>query len=195
MKSDLLIFAKFACLMVLAGCVTTDHRDNLTYEAVAVPQPPAPDAATQARANAIAKDVEAKAKRTEKAEGKQNLVKDEVCVTTDPAGHAIVEQKGEASWYGNSRHGRKTATGDRFNQNQFTAAHPTLPLGTKATVTNLETGESVDVIINDRGPYVKGRDIDLSKAAAERVGVTKHGAAAVRIDVVVTPAPEQTAQK
>ena len=53
----------------------------------------------------------------------------------------------------------------------------------------------MDVIINDRGPYVKGRDIDLSKAAAERLGVTKHGAAAVRIDAVVTPAPDQTARE
>jgi rare lipoprotein A len=75
-----------------------------------------------------------------------------------------VEQVGEASYYGRGFHGKKTATGEKFDQNDKTAAHPTLPLGTKATVTNLDNGTSVDVRINDRGPYVKGRDIDLPKA-------------------------------
>jgi rare lipoprotein A len=194
-KPDLVSFAKIACLIVfMAGCAPRpEHRDDLTHRAAVAPQPPALDPATEARARDIAKAVEAKARRSEKAEGKQNLVKDEVRVTTDPTGRVIVEQTGEASWYGKIHHGQKTAVGQRFDQNQLTAAHPTLPLGTKATVTNLETGTSVDVIITDRGPYVKGRDIDLSKAAAERLGVTKHGAAAVRIDAVVTPAPDQKA--
>jgi rare lipoprotein A len=154
-----------------------------------------PDAGTQQRANRIAGEVEAKAKRTEKAEGKQDLVKDAVTVTTDPSGRPVVEQLGEASWYGRYHHGRKTANGRRFDQNALTAAHPTLPLGTEARVTNLDNGKSVTVTINDRGPYAKGRDIDLSRGAAQRLGLMKTGAVPVKIDAVVTPAPAQTAQR
>jgi rare lipoprotein A len=152
---------------------------------------PQPDPGTQARAAAVAKDVAAKATKTEKAEGKQDLVKDEVNVRIDPAGQPIVEQKGEASWYGRRFHGRKTASGTRFDQHGLTAAHPSLPLGTTATVTNLDTGKSVVVTVTDRGPYANGRDIDLSKAAADRLGIDD-GVAPVKIDAVVTPAPTHT---
>jgi rare lipoprotein A (peptidoglycan hydrolase) len=93
-----------------------------------------------------------------------------------------VEQVGEASWYGAAHQGKETASGDTFDQNQLTAAHPTLPLGTQAVVTNLETGKSVAVTINDRGPYVKGRKIDLSRAAAQKIGMTKEGVAKVKIE-------------
>lgn len=76
---------------------------------------------------------------------------------------------GMASWYGPGFHGRRTASGERFNQNAMTAAHKTLPLGSIVRVTNLETGESVIVRINDRGPYSGGRIIDLSKGAARAI--------------------------
>jgi len=190
------VLVKLSCAIVLlGGCApTTDHGADLGSQAAQVPQP-IPDPATQQRADRIADQVAAKAKRTEKAEGKQDLVKDEVKVTTDPSGRPIVEQKGEASWYGRFHHGRKTANGKRFDQNALTAAHPTLPLGTEARVTNLDNGNSVTVTINDRGPYAKGRDIDLSRAAAERLGLRKDGAVPVRIDAVVTPAPAQTARR
>ncbi len=183
---------RMSCAIVLlAGCATrTERREEPMVPPVAAA--PAPDPRTQARADEIAKDVAAKSKRTEKAEGKQDLVKDHVAVRVDDEGKPVVEQVGEASWYGKFHQGKKTASGKRFNQNALTAAHPSLPLGTEATVTNLETGKSVDVIINDRGPYVKGRDIDLSKAAAQQLGVTKDGAAPVKIEAVVTPAPEGT---
>jgi rare lipoprotein A (peptidoglycan hydrolase) len=93
----------------------------------------------------------------------------------------VVEQVGIASWYGPGFHGRETANGERFDQNQLTAAHRTLPLGTTAVITNLETGKSVEVKITDRGPYVKGRKIDLSRAAARKLGMTKKGVAKVKI--------------
>jgi rare lipoprotein A len=174
--------------VLVTGCApTAEHRDDLTNQ-VAVP-PPAVDPAVEARAAEIAAQVRSMAKRTEKAEGKHDLVKDEVKISHDAHGQPVVEQKGEASWYGKFHRGKKMANGKRFDQNQLTAAHPTLPLGTKAKVTNIETGKSVDVIINDRGPYAKGRDIDLSKAAAQKVGVT-NGVAPVRIEAAVTPAPE-----
>ena len=80
-------------------------------------------------------------------------------------------QKGVASWYGPSFHGKKTANGEKFNTNDLTAAHKTLPFGTEVRVTNERTGKSVVVRINDRGPYAHDRVIDLSKAAAQAVGI------------------------
>jgi rare lipoprotein A len=91
-------------------------------------------------------------------------------------------QRGLASWYGPGFHGRKTASGEIYDQNDLTAAHRKLPLGTKATVTNLENGKEVEVEINDRGPYVGGRVIDLSKAAAERIDMKDDGTAKVRVE-------------
>jgi rare lipoprotein A (peptidoglycan hydrolase) len=78
---------------------------------------------------------------------------------------------GKASWYGPGFHGRRTASGERFNQFGLTAAHKTLPLGTRVRVTNLATDESVVVRINDRGPYARGRIIDLSRGAAAAIGL------------------------
>lgn len=152
------------------------------------------DQATQ-EVKKVAEKVQQKVKATEKAEGSQDLVKDKVSVRRGPDGQPIVEQVGEASFYGPGFHGKKTATGERFDQNEKTAAHPTLPLGTEATVTNLETGESVDVKINDRGPYVKGRDIDLSKGAAKELGMTEDGVAPVKIEAKVPPAEKKAESK
>lgn len=92
-----------------------------------------------------------------------------------------VEQVGDASWYGPGLHGKETASGETFDQNKLTAASKTLPLGSKAVVTNVATGKSVEVTINDRGPYAKGRKIDLSRAAAQQIGMTKKGVAKVKI--------------
>jgi rare lipoprotein A len=104
----------------------------------------------------------------------------------------IIQQVGEASWYGPYHQGKETASGETFDQNQLTAAHPTLPLGSKATVTNLATGKSVKVTINDRGPYVNGRKIDLSHAAARKIGLTKQGVAKVKITAVVPSRTRRT---
>lgn len=82
---------------------------------------------------------------------------------------------GVASWYGPGFHGRLTANGERFNQNELTAAHKTLPFGTRVLVENPRTGKQVVVRINDRGPYAKGRVIDLSKAAAQALGMIQRG--------------------
>jgi peptidoglycan lytic transglycosylase len=121
-------------------------------------------------AQKIAEKVKRKAERSEKAEGRQDLVKDKVTVKQDDDGQPIIEQFGEASFYGARFNGKKTATGEKFDQNEKTAAHPTLPLGTKATVTNLENGTSVDLKINDRGPYVKGRASTFQKAQPKNWG-------------------------
>src|SRR3954447_12972035 len=98
-------------------------------------------------------------------------------LTTSPAAAEETKpiQTGAASWYGPGFHGKRTATGERFNTNDLTAAHKTLPFGTKVRVTNERTGRSVVVRINDRGPYAHGRVIDLSKAAAAAVGIAGVG--------------------
>ena len=93
-------------------------------------------------------------------------------------------QVGIASYYADKFHGRKTANGERFNQNALTAAHKTLPLGTKVRVTSVRTGKSVVVRINDRGPFVKGRVIDLSRRAARELGMIKKGLTKVRVEVL-----------
>src|SRR5512132_3418122 len=102
---------------------------------------------------------------------------------------AVYVQHGIASWYGPGFHGRKTASGERFNQHELTAAHKRLPLGTKATVTNLKNGKQVEVEINDRGPYARGRILDLSKAAAERLDMDS-GTTPVRVEVTKEQWPE-----
>lgn len=91
---------------------------------------------------------------------------------------------GVASWYGGKFHGRKTASGEVFDKNLLTAAHKTLPLPVIAKVTNLANGRSVKVRINDRGPFSRGRLIDLSQAAAKKLGFIHHGTAKVRVEVL-----------
>ncbi len=91
---------------------------------------------------------------------------------------------GKASWYGPGFHGRRTANGERFNQNAYTAAHRSLPFGTKVKVTNLHNGRSVTVRINDRGPFIRGRIIDLAAGAAKAIGLHSSGVAPVRIQVL-----------
>jgi rare lipoprotein A len=98
-------------------------------------------------------------------------------------------QIGVASWYGGRHQGRLTASGEVFDENKLTAAHRTLPLVSWARVTNLENGRSIAVRVNDRGPYIDGRVIDLSTRAAEKLGMTEQGLARVEIEVL----PEQTA--
>lgn len=89
---------------------------------------------------------------------------------------------GKASWYGGRHHGGPTASGERFNKNAMTAAHRTFPMGTRVRVTNLRNGRSVVVRINDRGPYSKGRIIDLSEAAARKLDMIEAGVVPVRLE-------------
>lgn len=91
---------------------------------------------------------------------------------------------GPASWYGGKFHGRKTANGERYNMNDMTAAHKTLPFGAKVRVTNQHNGRSVIVRINDRGPFVGRRVIDLSRGAADAIGMIRTGVAPVRIELL-----------
>lgn len=93
-------------------------------------------------------------------------------------------QTGVASWYGNKFHGGSTASGESYDMHMFTAAHRTLPLGTVVKVIDENSGDSVMVCINDRGPYIRGRVIDLSFAAAEQLGLDSRGVAPVALEVI-----------
>ncbi len=98
--------------------------------------------------------------------------------------------EGLASWYGPGFHGAKTASGETYNQHDLTAAHRSLPLGTHARITNLDNRRSVTVRINDRGPYVDGRVLDLSYAAARALGMVGDGVCNVRIEPLVSDGEE-----
>jgi rare lipoprotein A len=98
-----------------------------------------------------------------------------------PPDEAAASQCGKASWY---KMGTKTASGERMNANALAAAHRSLPFGTRVRVDNLTNGRSVVVRINDRGPFVRGRVIDLTKAAAERIDMIRSGTANVKLTVL-----------
>jgi rare lipoprotein A len=115
---------------------------------------------------------------------------DETVVIAAPArkAEAVLEMigQGEASYYGHELAGNRTASGERFNPNALTAAHRTLPLGTKIKVTNVANGRSVIVRVNDRGPFVRSRLIDVSLGAAREINMVRSGKAQVRLEIVPT---------
>jgi rare lipoprotein A len=105
------------------------------------------------------------------------------------------EATGVASWYGPGFAGRKTANGERYKPSGITAAHKTLPFGTHVRVTNLENDKSIVVRINDRGPFVKGRIIDLSNGAAKKIGVVATGTARVKVVALYVKVPKDGAEE
>lgn len=105
-----------------------------------------------------------------------------VCLTLLPA--LAQQQTGKASFYADKFEGNPTASGEKYRHSKMTAAHKTLPFGTKIKVTNLANNQSVEVVVNDRGPYVDGRIVDLSKSAAEKLGFITTGLADVKLEVL-----------
>jgi rare lipoprotein A len=105
------------------------------------------------------------------------------CATVSPLAAGRRQEIGLASYYAGEHNGRRTASGERFDMDEMTAAHRTLPFGTRVRVTNLENGREVTVRINDRGPFRRGRIIDLSLAAARKLGIVGRGVAKVRVAV------------
>lgn len=106
----------------------------------------------------------------------------------DPTVQGRVE-RGLASYYADRYHGRRTASGEVYSMHAMTAAHRTLPFDTEVRVTHLESGKSIEVRINDRGPFVEGRIIDLSRRAAARLGMIDAGVASVAVEVLGRAAP------
>ena len=111
------------------------------------------------------------------------LIYDGYCIAEKATSSAFL-QSGVASWYGREEQGRLTSDGERFNRHDFTAASRHLPFNTIVRVTNQDNGRSVQVRINDRGPFVKGRILDLSEAAANTLDMKKSGVAPVKIELV-----------
>jgi rare lipoprotein A len=107
-----------------------------------------------------------------------------------PPGSLRRVQEGVASFYGQDFHGRKTANGEIYDMHAITAAHQALPFNTRVLVTNLDNGKRIEVRINDRGPFVKGRIIDLSYAAAQKIGMVGPGTANVKLEVLELGAEE-----
>jgi len=150
----------------LAGCVQTQIAANKS-EMVS----PTRQASYQANRTASV----APARRVAVARKHTPFASNKKAAATEVASHGI------ASFY---TEGTKTASGEKFNTNELTAAHPTLPFGTKLRVTNVASGQSVTVRVNDRGPFVRGRVVDVSYAAAETLGMVGGGIAKVKLDVV-----------
>ncbi len=118
------------------------------------------------------------------------LVVIQACSLTKPVAPPVGSdgrQEGVASWYGPGFHGKRTANGEIYDQYELTAAHTTLPLGTRVMVTSLTNGRAVEVRVNDRGPFVGGRVIDLSYAAARVIGMIGPGTMPVRVEVIGAP--------
>ncbi len=103
-------------------------------------------------------------------------------------------ESGDASWYGPDFHGKQTASGEIYNKHAFTAAHKTLPFGTRVNVKNLDNGLSTNVVINDRGPFKSGRIIDLSYAAANQINMVGRGTARVKISSIGSVNNQNTAR-
>jgi rare lipoprotein A len=97
---------------------------------------------------------------------------------------------GQASWYGRPHHGRRTSSGEIYDMNKLTAAHRTLPLGTRVLVTNVDNGRTIEVRINDRGPFRRDRVLDLSYAAARQLGAVGEGVIPVTLKIVTSAAAD-----
>ncbi|MBS4029304.1 MAG: septal ring lytic transglycosylase RlpA family protein [Ignavibacteriales bacterium] len=131
------------------------------------------------------RDASQKNKSVEKKTETKVKEKNETKNQNENEEHDVIKvQEGIASYYGDAFHGNTTANGETFDMYKFTAAHRTLPLGTKVRVKNLANNRSIILRINDRGPYVDGRIIDVSYAAAKQLGMIETGTANVRIEVL-----------
>ena len=106
------------------------------------------------------------------------------CASTDTVDPHGYDKTGVASYYGSKHQGKRTASGERFNQHGLTAAHRQLPFGTRVKITNLNNDRSCVVRVNDRGPYSRGRLIDVSREAAEQLGMLRSGTAKVRVQAL-----------
>ena len=176
-------FLFFVLVLLLTGC--GGHKQA---KAPLPSTPPAIPAPTQqpAETNGQPGPSEPQAEKAGQAETSQP----EISIPADAKPLAI--ESGLASWYGAPYHNRRTSNGEIYDMHAMTAAHRTLPLGSVARVTNIKTGHSALVRITDRGPFIEGRILDLSLAAAQKLDVWLPGTAMVRMEVMQTPVPLET---
>jgi rare lipoprotein A len=162
----------FAFLFLLAGC---GHKPARVSVAPAPPIQQKPAATPQA------------------GPSETPTYADSIAVPIDTK--PLLVETGIASWYGPPYHNRRASNGEIYDMHAMTAAHRTLPLGSIVRVTNIENGDSAVVRITDRGPFIEGRIVDLSQAAAKKVGLVQKGTGQVRIEVLQTPAPIESGGK
>jgi rare lipoprotein A len=179
-------------LATLAACAPSPFVQNRTQFAAPAPTPAptrqaALDLRTPPSGNVAHRSVVRKATVARKPDPATPAV-----LNAHPAAKANSSSDGLASFYNEDEW---TASGERFNTRAMTAAHPTLPFGTKLRVTNVTNGRSVVVRINDRGPYVPGRVVDLSESAAESLGMVERGVVKVKLDVVQKPSGSAASTK
>lgn len=178
-RRSAVLFIVFLITLLLSSC---GHP-----KAARVQVPPPPPAAESE--NAPAKP--AAGLPTEKAEPEADLAEP----TISPNARPIDTEFGKASWYGPPYHNRRGSNGEVYNMHAMTAAHRTYPLGSIVRVTNVKTGSAALVRITDRGPFIPGRVVDLSLAAAQKVGVWKPGIAEVKVELMQSAAQPGTAGK
>ena len=185
-------------LLLLTGCMTlplpaTPESPSSPLPGTAVTAPAPPAAAPRSR---IADFIDRRLRRRAETPAAAPIAEAPAVPAVPETPEAPVDEKyrltgeaarelerGHASWYGGQFHGRRTASGENYNKYALTAAHKTLPFGTIVRVRSLKHGREVEVRINDRGPFAKGRVIDLSQAAAEALGLTATGVAEVSLNV------------
>ncbi|MGA8502665.1 MAG: septal ring lytic transglycosylase RlpA family protein [Candidatus Sulfotelmatobacter sp.] len=179
-------------LLLLAACSHPKQaRVNVPPPpaATAEPSPTEPPAATPP-ASSVKNNQPLGAERSDKDSG-ADLAEPAIPANSTP----LATEIGRASWYGPPYHNRRGSNGEVYNMNAMTAAHRTLPLGSIVRVTNLKTGHTALVRITDRGPFIPGRVLDLSLAAARKLDVYLPGIAEVKVEVMQTPAPLDTGGK
>ncbi len=187
MSSPRFQFAAPALLLSLAVLFLLTDCGHSKRAQASVPPPPPPPATAESPSRP---EGEAKGDRLPPA------VESDLAEPTIPAGtQPIFTEIGKASWYGPPYHNRVGSNGEVYNMHAMTAAHRTLPLGAIVRVTNLQTGHSALVRITDRGPFIPGRILDLSLAAAHQLDVYLPGVAEVKVEVLQTPAPLDTGGK
>lgn len=160
-----------ACVLSVTGCAEVQYASHLTKKLIG----PSPDLETAyVLSGSPTQQGTFKIGKPYKVEGQWYYPKEQYSLT----------ETGIASWYGSEFHGKKTANGEKYNKNELTAAHRTLQMPSLARVTNLDNGRSVIVRVNDRGPYKRGRVMDVSEKAAELLGFKNRGTAKIRLEVL-----------
>jgi rare lipoprotein A len=195
--SSLLALVVISCVLplLLTGC-GEKKRARVNVPPPPSIEPQAPEArgsndtrSTDPRSNdasnpAPSKPASESAKPADDDTDQQSITADEAMPALPPGTKPILVETGLASWYGAPYHNRRGSNGEIYNMNAMTAAHRTLPLGSIIRVTNVKTGHSATVRVTDRGPFIKGRILDLSLAAAKKVDVWQPGTATVRVEVL-----------
>jgi rare lipoprotein A len=187
--SQMRVAGRYLCLALFVAMLSSCGHPKRARVDVPPPPPPneeLPPAQPPARAhepNSGAKPTQEEP--TTSADSAPDIAEPEIPANTKP----ILTETGLASWYGPPYHNRRGSNGEVYNMHAMTAAHRTLPLGSVIRVTNVKTGDSALVRITDRGPFIPGRVVDLSLAAARKINVYRPGVAEVKVEVMETPAP------